>query len=193
MDTTTNYINKFCPKLTIIKSTVLPFTTNKIYERTKTATCHSPVRGRKADGFKWAYFTYTKFIGPTKPEFRKLAEEYYQSLSFKTYTCNSPLETEFMKILNTTYHGFMITWFQEIHLICKKFNLKEEEIIEFFRTNERDSGGKHPRPVFYPGVITGHCVIPNAELLKKLHPSPFVKVLLESNEIRKEEVKSEKD
>jgi len=188
VETTTNYINKFCPKLTIIESTVLPFTTNKIYEKTKTAICHSPVQGRKADGFKWAYFSYTKFIGPAKPEFGKLAEEYYQSLSFKTYACNSPLETEFMKILNTTYYGLMITWFQEIHRICEKFNLKEEEIIEFFRTSERDSGGKHLRPVFYPGVIRGHCVVPNAKLLNELYPSLFVKVLLESNEKRKKEV-----
>jgi len=193
VETTTNYINKFHPKLTIIESTVLPFTTNKIYEKTKTAICHSPVRGRKADGFKWGYFTYTKFIGPAKPEFGKMAEEYYQSLGFKTYLCNSPLEPEFMKVLNTTYYGLMIAWFQEIHRICKKFNLKEEEIIEFFRTNTVDSGGKHPRPVLYPGVIRGHCVVPNAKLLNELYPSPFGKVLLESNEKREKELESEKE
>jgi UDP-N-acetyl-D-mannosaminuronate dehydrogenase len=182
-----DYINRFNPRLAIIESTVLPSTTNEIYQRTEKPICHSPVRGRKADGFKWAYFAYTKFIGPAKPEFGKLAEGYYQSLGFKTHVCNSPLETEFMKILNTTYYGLMITWFQEIHRICKKFHLREEEVIEFFRTNERDSGGKHLRPVFYPGVITGHCVIPNAELLQQLFPSPFVKVLLESNEKQKKE------
>lgn len=185
--TAIDYMNEFRPKLTIIESTVLPFTTNKIYEKTKKPICHSPVRGRKADGFKWAYFTYTKFIGPAKPEFGKMAEEYYQSLGFKTHVCRSPLETEFMKILNTTYYGLMITWFQEIHRICEKFDLQEKEIIKFFKTNERDSGGKHPRPVFYPGTITGHCVIPNAELLSKLYPSSFVKALLESNEKRKKE------
>jgi len=192
VETATNYINEFHPKLTIIESTVIPYTTNKIYEKTQKPVCHSPVRGRKADGFKWAYFTYTKFIGPAKPEFGKMAEEYYQSLGFKTYVGNSPLETEFMKILNTTYFGLMITWFQEIRRICEKFNLKEEEVIEFFRTNERESGGRHPRPVFYPGVIRGHCVVPNAKLLSELYPSPFVKVLMESNEKRKKEAQSEK-
>ena len=192
-ETSINYINEFNPKLTIVESTVLPFTTSTIYEKTQRAICHSPVRGRKADGFKWGYFTHTKFIGPAKPEFGKIAEEYYKSLGFKTYVCNSPLETEFMKILNTTYYGLLITWFQEIHRICKKFNLKEEEVIEFFRTNTRDTGGKHQRPVFYPGIIRGHCVIPNAKLLKELYPSPFVNVLLESNEKRKQEVKSERD
>lgn len=187
VETTVDYVRKFRPKMVLIESTVMPLTTSKIYEKTLKAVCHSPVRGRVADGFKWGYFTYTKFIGPTKPEFGKMAEKYYQSLGFKTHTCSSPLETEFMKILNTTYYGLMITWFQEVHRICRKFNLKEEEIIEFFRTSEKDSGGKHQRPVFYPGVITGHCVIPNAKLLNELYPSPFVKTLLESNEKRKKE------
>jgi len=191
VEVTTNYIERFDPKLTIIESTVLPFTTSKVYEKTHKAICHSPVRGRKADGFKWAYFTYTKFIGPVKPEFGKMAEEYYNSLGFKTCICTSHLETEFMKILNTTYYGLMISWFQEIHRICTRFNINEDEIIKFFRTNQTDSKGKHPRPVFYPGIIRGHCVIPNAKLLEKVHPSPFVDVLLESNEKRKKEIQSE--
>jgi UDP-N-acetyl-D-mannosaminuronate dehydrogenase len=97
-----------------------------------------------------------------------------------------------MKIIDTTYYGLLISWFQEIHRICKRFNLKEEEIIEFFKTNERDSGGKHPRPVYYPGFIGGHCVIPNARLLNQMYPSPFIDVILESNEKRRKEIESEK-
>jgi UDP-N-acetyl-D-mannosaminuronate dehydrogenase len=186
--TTINYINKFKPKLTIIESTVLPFTTKKIYEKTREPICHSPVRGRQTDGFRWAYLTYTKFIGPAKPEYGVAAQNYYNSLGFKTYVCHSPLETEFMKILNTTYYGLMITWFQEIHRICSKFGLKEEEIIRFFKTNEEDSKGKHPRPTFYPGVIRGHCVIPNAKLLNEIFPSIFVRAILQSNEKRQKEV-----
>lgn len=185
------YINKFHPELTIVESTVLPFTTGEIYKRTQRAICHSPVRGRLADGFKWAYFTYTKFIGPVKQEYGKMAESYYQSLGFKTYVCGSSLETEFMKILNTTYYGLMIGWFQEIHRLCKKFNINEEDILKFFRTSEEESGGKHPRPVFYPGVIAGHCVIPNALLLNDVYKSTFVEALLGSNEKRKNEVASE--
>jgi len=191
VEVTANYIEKFDPKLTLIESTVLPFTTSKVYAKTRKAVCHSPVRGRMADGFKWAYSTYTKFIGPEKPEFSKMAEEYYQSLGFKTYICTSPLETEFMKILNTTYYGLMISWFQEIHRICTRFQIKEDEITKFFQTNESDSKGKHPRPVFYPGVIRGHCVIPNIKLLESVYPSPFIDAILESNEKRRKEIQAE--
>jgi UDP-N-acetyl-D-mannosaminuronate dehydrogenase len=191
VDTTIKYVRRFDPKLTIIESTVLPFTTNKVYETTQKPICHSPVRGREADGFKWSYFAYTKFIGPVKPEFGETTEEYYHALGFKTYTCSSSLETEFMKILNTTYYGLMIAWFQEIHRICKKFNISEEQVTDFFTSNEKDSGGKHLRPVFYPGVIKGHCVIPNALLLNQVFPTPFVDALLESNAKRTKEAATE--
>ncbi|MCW3980259.1 MAG: hypothetical protein NWF11_02160 [Candidatus Bathyarchaeota archaeon] len=191
VEATVNYVKRFNPKLTIIESTVLPFTTNKVYKKTQKPICHSPVRGREADGFKWSYFTYTKFIGPAKPEFGEIAEEYYQTIGFKTYKCSSPLETEFMKILNTTYYGLMISWFQEIHRICKKFEVDEQQVIDFFKTNEIDSKRKHLRPVFYPGVIGGHCVIPNALLLNQVFPSPFVDTLLESNTKRIQETKPE--
>ncbi len=189
--TASEYIGRFDPKLTIIESTVLPTTTSRIYERTQKPICHSPVRGRQADGFKWAYYAYTKFIGPAEQEFGKMAEEYYHSLGFKTHVCNSPVETEFMKVLNTTYYGLMIAWFQEIHRISKQFDIDEENVIEFFKSNETDSGGKHPRPVFYPGVIEGHCVIPNARLLNNVFPTPFVDIILDSNKRRKAEIEKE--
>jgi len=47
------------------------------------------------------------------------------------------------------------------------------------------------RPVMFPGVIGGHCLIPNAELLLKSYDSTFLRLILESNEKRKEEIKDE--
>jgi hypothetical protein len=41
----------------------------------------------------------------------------------------------------------------------------------------------------FPGVIGGHCLIPNTELLLKAYDSEFLRLILESNEKRKEEVK----
>ena len=45
------------------------------------------------------------------------------------------------------------------------------------------------RPVMFPGVIGGHCLIPNTELLLKSYDSEFLRLILESNEKRKEEIK----
>jgi hypothetical protein len=40
----------------------------------------------------------------------------------------------------------------------------------------------------FPGVIGGHCLIPNTELLLAAYDSEFLRLILESNEKRKEEV-----
>jgi len=45
------------------------------------------------------------------------------------------------------------------------------------------------RPVMFPGVIGGHCLIPNTELLLRAYDSEFLRLILKSNEKRKEEVK----
>lgn len=186
------YINCYQPNLTIIESTVAPLTTSKIYAEVGGNICHSPVRGRNATGFKWGFFTFTKFIGGTKPAAGRMAEEYYRSLGFKTRICGSSLETEFMKIINTSYYGLCIAWFQEIDRICKKYNLDVSAIKEFIKSTEDDCGGKVSRPTYIGGYIEGHCVIPNALLLQQAFQSKFIDVLLESNEKKRNEMNSEK-
>ena len=43
----------------------------------------------------------------------------------------------------------------------------------------------------FPDVIGGHCLIPNVELLLKAYDSEFLRLILKSNEKRKEEIKEE--
>lgn len=40
----------------------------------------------------------------------------------------------------------------------------------------------------FPGVIGGHCLIPNTELLLKSYDSECLRLILKSNEKRKKEV-----
>jgi len=47
------------------------------------------------------------------------------------------------------------------------------------------------RPVMFPDVIGGHCLIPNTELLLKSYDSEFLRLILKSNEKRKKEVMDE--
>ena len=44
-----------------------------------------------------------------------------------------------------------------------------------------------PPVVFQPGFIGGHCVIPNIRLLETVCPSPFLDLIEESNEQKKNE------
>jgi len=43
----------------------------------------------------------------------------------------------------------------------------------------------------FPGVISGHCLIPNTELLLKEYDSEFLRLILKSNEKRKYEMLDE--
>ncbi len=47
------------------------------------------------------------------------------------------------------------------------------------------------RPVMFPGFIGGHCLIPDVELLQKSYDSEFLRLIVKSNEKRREEVKDE--
>ena len=51
---------------------------------------------------------------------------------------------------------------------------------------------KLDRLVMFPGVIGGHCLIPNVELLLKYYNSEFLQLILESNEKRKGEIKNKR-
>ena len=182
------YIERFSPELALIESTVSPGTTLNIHSklRGKVLLCHSPVRGNMTDGMKKGLIQYIKYIGPTSPEAAMRAKQYYESLGLKTHTCSSSIETELGKLFETTYRGIMMSWFQEINRICEHFNARNEEVVEFIGSTEKE--GKQARPVFHPGVIGGHCIIPNAEKLCAAYPSKFVEALLESNKKREQEL-----
>jgi hypothetical protein len=45
------------------------------------------------------------------------------------------------------------------------------------------------RPIMFPGFIGGHCLIPNTELLLQSYDSEFLRLILKSNQKRKEELK----
>ena len=60
------------------------------------------------------------------------------------------------------------------------------QVVDFVGSTGKE--GKQARPIFHPGVIGGHCIIPNAEKLDSLYPSAFVEALLESNKKRAKEL-----
>jgi hypothetical protein len=186
-----NYIKRFSPRLVLIESTVTPGTTFEIFGKLNSDVllCHSPVRGNIAEGMKKGLLQYTKYVGPITPEAGATASEYYQSLGLRTQTCSSPIETELGKLFETTYRGLMMSWFQEMNRICKTLKVEYDEVVEFVGSTEKE--GKQARPIFHPGVIGGHCIIPNAEKLCSVYRSKFAEALLESNKKRQQELANE--
>ena len=182
---TVDYIKKYSPKLTILNSTVTPGTTKRIYEATNSPIVHSPIRGRHSS-MSGDLRRYAKFVGAPHIEFSSTASNHFQSLGLKTRIASSARSTELMKLLSTTYCGILIGWAQEMNRICKKFDCDYDEIMSFAEEIDQFIGG---RPKYTYGPVPGHCILPNAKLLNGLTHSDFITTFLESDKLRKEELK----
>lgn len=187
---TLDYIRKFEPQLTIIESTVPPGTTQKIYESSNSPIVHSPIRGmhKTMENMKKDILFWTKYVGGVTKQSAVLAQMHYQKLGLKVKILRSPLETELAKLFETTYRAWMIACFQEMHRISKHFGADFDEIVDMIEDIHRVDLNK---PLHYPGVIGGHCLIPNTELLLSVYDSEFLRLILKSNEKRKKEMEDE--
>lgn len=188
--TTLDYIMKFNPKITIINSTVPPGTTQKIYNASMSLVAHSPIRGmhKNIETMKRDIMFWSKYVGGATKEAADLARKHFETLGLKVKVLKSPLETELAKLFETTYRAWMIVCFQEMHRISRHFGADFSEVVDMIEDIHRVHFNK---PLHYPGVIGGHCLIPNTQLLLKTYDSDFLRLILESNEKRKEEIKDE--
>jgi len=187
---TVDYVRRFRPKLTVINSTVPPGTTEKVHVLSAGSIAHSPVRGMHTnrESMKKYLSFLSKYIGGADNESTRLTRRHFEDLGLKTKILNSPVETELAKLFETTYRAWMIACFQEMHRISRHFGADFDNVVDFL---EDDHRVRFDRPIHFPAVIRGHCLIPNAELLLKSFDSTFLRLILESNEKRKEEIKDE--
>jgi len=190
VQTTLNYIRKFEPKLTIIESTVPPETTQRIYEISKSPIAHSPVRGmhKTLETMKRDILFWSKYVGGATKEASDAARKHFEKLGLEVKVLSSSLETELAKLFETAYRAWMIACFQEMHRISRRFGADFDEVVDMLEDIHRVRFNK---PLHYPDVIGGHCLIPNVELLLRSYDSRFLRLILESNEKRKEEIKDE--
>jgi len=184
------YVKRFKPKLLIVNSTVPPGTTQKIHGGCGCLVAHSPVRGmhKNLEHMKWELKRWTKYVGGVNAEAGEAACKHLGMAGFKPKVLTSCVETELAKLFETTYRAWMIACFQEMHRISKHFEADFDDIVDFLEDTHRV---RFDRPVMFPDVIGGHCLIPNTELLWNNYDSKFLRLILESNEKRKKEIKDE--
>jgi UDP-N-acetyl-D-mannosaminuronate dehydrogenase len=188
VNTSVDYVRRFRPELTIINSTVPPGTTEKVYKLSGGHMVHSPVRGmhKSRKRMKRDLLFWTKYIGGVDEKSAELASRHFEELGLKTKILVGPVETELAKLFETTYRAWMIACFQEMHRISRRFGADFDQVTDFL---EDDHRVRFDRPIHFPGVIGGHCLIPNAKLLLESYDSEFVRLILRSNERRKGEIK----
>ena len=188
VQTTIDYIRQIKPKLTIIESTVPPGTTQKIYALSKSAVANSPIRGmhKSLETMKRDMLYWTKYVGGTTKESADAARKHFEKLGLKVKVLKGSAETELAKLFETTYRAWMVACFQEMHRISRHFGADFDDVVDMLEDIHRVRFNK---PLHFPGVIGGHCLIPNVELLLSVYDSEFLHLILESNDRRKEEIK----
>jgi len=172
------YIQKYQPKLTIINSTVCPGTTRDVYNLAHTPIAYSPVRGKHIK-MKQELVHYVKFVGGIDADSGQKAAAHFESVGMKTKVLSSPEAVELAKLTETTYFGVLIAWAQEIERYCDQLSLNYDEVVAYF-----EEIGYLPPVRYTPGVIGGHCVMPNIAILKTVFESDLLDMLQNSNELK---------
>jgi len=175
---TVAYIEKYQPSLTIVNSTVPPGTTRQIQECAgSSAVVYSPVRGKHAR-MEEDLLRYKKFVGGFRSHDKRLAIEHFAKAGFATDAFRTPEIGELSKLLETTWLGVLIGCTQEVERLAARHEASFEEVNSFIR--EIDFLPSH----IFPGVIGGHCVMPNILLLREYFDSKYLDAVLESNQLK---------
>lgn len=174
------------PKLIIIHSSTAPGTTKKLASLLpSTIIVHSPVRGVHPylyEGIK----TFVKYIGAEDKKAGLAAQKHLRSLGIKTKIILPAAATELGKLVDTTYYGLCIAFHGEVKKMCDSAGVNFDDVMtDFNKTYNKGYkklGKKNVvRPVLSPpeSNIGGHCVIPNALILKKRFTSKALDLILE--------------
>jgi len=173
---TVRYMKKYRPRVTVINSTVSVGTTRAIAEQSGMAVVNSPVRGkhiRMAEDL----LRYDKFIGGSDTESARHVARHFESAGMKTRVLSSAEATELAKLTETTYFGVIIAWAQEVERYCDQFGVSYDEVVSIY-----EEVSFFPPVKYFPGVIGGHCVMSNIEILRQMVQSDLLQAVESSNE-----------
>jgi len=176
-----DYIKLYNPKFCIIHSTIYPGTTKKIKFNN---IVYSPIIGVHPQLEK-SIKTFKKFIGADNKKSLKLVKNHFNKLKIKYKVLQNTETVEAAKLLSTLYYGICISFHDDVNNLCKEKNINFEHVMSQWN-KEYNLGykklGKHNviRPILKPanGKIGGHCIIPNAELIKDYFKSEIVDYVL---------------
>lgn len=169
----------------VIHSSV-PVGTTEVIGSAHQHTVHSPVRGVHPnihEGIK----TFVKFIGADFAATGKFVSDHFDSLNIPNAVVRKSRTTELMKLLDTTYYGICIAYHAYADKLCKELGVPFSVVME--DANLTYNGGyvqlgkaNVVRPVLYSpenGKIGGHCVIPNADILREtMGDDPILQAIL---------------
>ena len=171
-------VKKFDPQIVVVHSTVSPRTTSTLQSKLSIPIIYSATRGvhkRKFDkyqphknGILFDIMRYTKFfaISDNAPNKIFAIKEFKKSMKtngVKTKQMSTPETLELGKIIcDTSYYGWLINYAQLSNMIATQYNVDYDEMWTFSDEIHKFLGN---RPKMFPGIIGGHCIIPNLDLI----------------------------
>ena len=159
---------KFKPECIVIHSTIGPGTTERVQKKLDIPLIYSATRGvhkRMLSDLR----RYTKFyaIEPKAPRAKWASSTFsllMKKCGIKTKKMSSPVTLELAKILvDTSYYGWLINYAQITNAVALQHKVSYDEMWSFSDEIHKFLGN---RPKMYPGLIGGHCVIPNLDLIE---------------------------
>jgi hypothetical protein len=182
------YAERYAPDIVLVHSSSEPGKTDELVHRLgEEKVVHAQVHGKHTGGkMRSDMLRYPKFIATRSDQAFEKAKTVLAAMGHspdRIVRLSSPLAGEMAKLLATTFFGYLIVWTQEVERMSRSCGVPFEELMSFaqletddFRINDK-----------FPGVIGGHCVMPNIELLRHAHPSPLWDFMVSSNELKKSE------
>jgi hypothetical protein len=186
VDLVDGYVRKYSPGVILINSSTVPGFAERLVERFGLGrVVHTQVHGKHHGGRMLRdMLRYPKFVATRSDAAFAAAREVLAAMGHppeNIIRLSSPLAGEMVKLLATTFFGYLIVWAQEVERLADRSGVPFEELMAFTKLHAADFeiAGKTP------GVIGGHCVMPNIEILRKAYPSPLWECLWQSNEEKK--------
>jgi hypothetical protein len=155
----------------IIHSTVAPGTT-KTLEKITDKVVFSPVRG-KHPRLEEGLLKYTKFFATTNKDIIEEIVKVFSSIGIKSQESDGPTSLEAAKLLNTTWYFTQIVFVQEVIKLSMEHDFDTSLISKFVSS----TGDRSLLP--FAQKIGGHCLVPNAEVMRDYTGSNLAKYLVE--------------
>ena len=158
---------KFRPECIIIHSTIKPGTTEKLQKKIPIPVIYSATRGVH-NRMIYDLKRYTKFfvISTNAPRSKWALSRYVKVMKdcgIKTKKMSNPETLELAKIIcDTSYLGWLVNYAQLSNMIAIEYGVDYDEMWDFSHEIHKFLGN---RPKMFPGIIGGHCVIPNLDLI----------------------------
>lgn len=161
-------------------STIIVFSTTQIGTCSQLGAIHSPVEG-KHPNLAESILKMPRWLGGRD----QMAIDFVKQAGLEVKVVNKPEITEALKLTSTTLYGVNITFAAYRKQIADSLGMDFKNFIEFDKDyNELYKQMGMPQFSRYlltppEGVIGGHCVVPNAKILKEKFPSDFLDKIID--------------